>query len=472
MKRKRRIGIVFAVIVCYIAMVCLPYLKQGGVTHKTEADFEQSDFYSDHAGKDRAVILFRNEEALTERLRLISQASERIVLSTFDFHADNSGTKMLAALHDAAKRGVEIQILIDGYSYLMNTQGEINFQALGTMDTVTIKVYNPVNLLKPTKLMARLHDKYLLVDDTAYILGGRNTYDYFLGEETNYKNYDWDVMVTCEEADEASSLLQVEDYFQSVWKLPDCKVVMNDMPASKRGKEKIEGARAELDSLYQDMQTTHQDWFEPVDYTQMTVETNQIRLLSNPIEAKVKEPVLFYNLTELLGQAEGGILFHTPYILCNDYMMERLTALCTANGNVTMMTNSVANNGNPFGAMDYEIHKPKILDTGLQILEYDQGVSYHGKCFTAGDRLTGVGSFNWDMRSAYLDTELMLVIDSVPLTAMMREYMETYENDALVVKDASTYDLADGQVPQEISKKRETRIRLLKPFDWLLRYLL
>ena len=113
-----------------------------------------------------------------------------------------------------------------------------------------------------------------------------------------------------------------------------------------RDREKIEGARAELDSLYQDMQTTHQDWFEPVDYNQMTVETNQIRLLSNPIEAKVKEPVLFYNLTELLGQAEGGILFHTPYILCNDYMMERLTALCTANGNVTMMTNSVANNGN------------------------------------------------------------------------------------------------------------------------------
>ena len=48
-------------------------------------------------------------------------------------------------------------------------------------------------------------------------------------------------------------------------------------------------------------------------------------------------------------------------------------------------------------------------------MEYDAGVSYHGKCFTIGDRLTGIGSFNWDMRSAYIDTELMLVIDSKSL---------------------------------------------------------
>ena len=36
--------------------------------------------------------------------------------------------------------------------------------------------------------MGRLHDKYLIVDDTAYIVGGRNTYDYFLGEGTGYIN--------------------------------------------------------------------------------------------------------------------------------------------------------------------------------------------------------------------------------------------------------------------------------------------
>ena len=65
----------------------------------------------------------------------------------------------------------------------------------------------------------------------------------------------------------------------------------------------------------------------------------------------------------------------------------------------------------------------KILETGVGILEYDGGVSYHGKCFVMDGRLSGIGSFNWDMRSAYLDTELMLVIDSEGLNAELRREM-------------------------------------------------
>ena len=76
------------------------------------------------------------------------------------------------------------------------------------------------------------------------------------------------------------------------------------------------------------------------------------------------------------------------------------------------------------------------------------------------------------MRSAYIDTELMLVIDSAALNASMRNYMETYEHDALEVKDKTTYHLKEGQIPQVISDKRKTRVRLLKPLDWLIRYLL
>ena len=40
------------------------------------------------------------------------------------------------------------------------------------------------------------------------------------------------------------------------------------------------------------------------------------------------------------------------------------------------------------------------------------------------DRLCLVGSFNFDMRSAYLDTELMLAIDSEGLNAQLRQRAE------------------------------------------------
>lgn len=44
-------------------------------------------------------------------------------------------------------------------------------------------------------------------------------------------------------------------------------------------------------------------------------------------------------------------------------------------------------------------------------MENEKDFSYHGKAFTIDDNLSAVGSFNWDMRSTYIDTELMLVIE-------------------------------------------------------------
>lgn len=375
---------------------------------------------------------------------------------------------MLSALYDAAQRGVEVQVVVDGIPYFKSMKSEADFFALGTHENVTIKVYNPIHLLKPTKLMARLHDKYLIVDDSSYILGGRNTYDYFLGDETNYKNYDWDILVTAEEGKTPESLPQLENYFETIWNLKDCKTVMEQPKAIGITSQKIKESETKLCKLYQKMQT--EEWFNKDEEKEM-IEVNQISLLSNPIQTAVKEPVLFYQMTELMRQTEGNITFHTPYILANSYMLERLSEICKSGNKVTMMTNSVVNNGNPFGAADYEIHKPDVLDTGVQILEYDQGVSYHGKCFTAGKELLGIGSFNWDMRSAYLDTELMLVVDSPELNQQMSESMQEYQEEALRVKDASSYELKEGQKPRTISKKRERRKDLLKIIDGTFRYL-
>lgn len=460
-----------AAVLIYLCLVCLPYSRQGGVTAETAEKFNAADFYGDQESGERAKILSDNEEALEERIRLISNASRRIILSTFEFRADDSGKQMLAALYDAASRGVEVQILVDGVPYFTSMRGEPYFKALGCLENVTIKVYNPINLLKPTKLMARLHDKYLMADDTAYILGGRNTYDYFLGGGSGYKNYDWDVLVFSGDDPYAASFGTLYDYFRSVWELEECRTVMDDPSRLPMGKSREKEAADQLCEIYEEMRAGKEAWFEAGKGEEGAVKVNRITLLSNPIQASVKEPVLFYEMTELMAQAGEEATFHTPYVMCNSYMLERLERVCSSGEKIRMMTNSVANNGNPFGAVDYLSRKAEILDTGVEILEYDQGVSYHGKCFTIGDRLSGVGSFNWDMRSAYIDTELMVVIDSEELNEAMRSCMEAYEGDALLVKDEDSYLLKDGQVPQKISGRRRLRIGILKPFDELLRFL-
>lgn len=453
----------------FVLGAILPFVRQPKVTEDTRQAFDASQFYGDETVKERACVISDNGEALQERIRLISQAREQIILSTFEFDSDESGKDMLAALISAAERGVEVLVLADGAFSILEMNGNPYFYALSSLPNAEIRIYNQVNFFKPWTAMGRMHDKYLIADDTAYILGGRNTYDYFLGDQPGYKNYDWDILVYSGGTRE-ESLGELCDYFQGVWELEACETFPDGSLLC--GADRAEEARQELRERYEGMKADHPDWFTDCDYKSMTEPVKRIQLLSNPTSIWAKEPVVFYNMTQLMKTAEEEVVFHTPYIICNDWMLQQLQQVCDQVENVRMMTNSVANNGNPFGAMDYERNKGKILDTGVQILEYDGGVSYHGKCFTMDDRLSAVGSFNWDMRSAYLDTELMLVVDSKGLNRELRREMKEYEKDALTVVDQDTSIAPEGKTPQKLTLKRNVRMKLVRIFAGWARFLM
>ena len=66
-----------------------------------------------------------------------------------------------------------------------------------------------------------MHDKYLIADGKRYILGGRNTYNYFLGDFPGHKNYDRDVLVVCDEPEKENSVNQLLEYFETIWEQED-----------------------------------------------------------------------------------------------------------------------------------------------------------------------------------------------------------------------------------------------------------
>lgn len=121
------------------------------------------------------------------------------------------------------------------------------------------------------------------------------------------------------------------------------------------------------------------------------------------------------------------------------------------------MTNSVANNGNPFGSADYARNRNRILNTGIDIWEYEGGYSYHGKSILIDDDLSVIGSFNMDMRSTYLDTELMLVIRSKEINKQLEEGMMEYERVSRQVLEDGTYRDPYHVEPIELTKKRQRK---------------
>lgn len=472
-RMRKLIPILLVGLVIYIMIGALfPFIQQPDISNETEERIhnDKRKYTIDDTTEERAYILADNGEALEERIRMISQAEEKIILSTFEFRSDESGKKVLSALLSAAERGVQVQLLVDGVSGLINMKGNKYFYALSESENAEIKIYNPVSLLRPWSLMGRLHDKYLIADDTIYILGGRNTYDYFLGNQDSYKNYDWDVLVYNEGTDQGESMKQLLSYFTGVWNQPECKEFYDRKRIWKNAS--VKQAADELTTIYKNMQQEHSEWFQTIDYYRKTEPVNHIQLVSNPTTCYAKEPIVFYTIAQLMKNAKEEVVFHTPYIICNKWMLEELAEVSRVVPKVTMLTNSVANNGNPFGAMDYKYNKEKILDTGVQILEYDGGISYHGKSFVIDNHLSAIGSFNWDMRSTYIDTELMLIINSEAINKNLREAMGEYEKDSLIVTGIDDYMIPDGMEPQKISKKRNIRINLIRVFGRPFRFLM
>ena len=71
------------------------------------------------------MIIEKNPEALLQRVRLIRNAKEDIILSTFAFQSDESGKLILGALHDAADRGVHVRLLVDGMESWIDMEGNL-----------------------------------------------------------------------------------------------------------------------------------------------------------------------------------------------------------------------------------------------------------------------------------------------------------------------------------------------------------
>lgn len=351
---------------------------------------------------------------------MIGTAKESIVLSTFDLRADENGTKILAALDHAASKGVKIQLLIDGiYQQLFLAQSS-DFQALASRENVEVGVYNPITPTNLFKINYRMHDKYLIIDKKMYLLGGRNSNDIFLGDHTKGINEDRDILVYDTSDGQGESLQQLEDYFRKIWN-ESCVSKKKEKQSSKNTE-----AREHMEEVYSTLLEKYND-IEIYDaWKQDTIEVNKITLINNGTQVARKNPQVL-QMIQYLSENADHVIIQTPYVICNGYMYDVLQEI-SDHVKLQIVLNAVEKGSNPWGCTDYLNQKKKILKTGADVYELMNEYPVHTKAVLIDDRLSVVGSYNLDMRSTYLDTELMLVIDSEKLNQQIRaretEYME------------------------------------------------
>lgn len=399
----------------YIALLAIPYIQHKNVSVSYQKKFAKQSFYSDTAGTERVAYINDNTDALLYRLHMLDEAKDEIILSTFDFNADKSGQDMMASLLHAADRGV------------------------------SVRIYNPINLLKPWNLQARMHDKYVIVDQKMYLLGGRNTTNLFLGDYSRSKNIDRELFVYETAENDSSSIRQLTDYFESVWALSDSKEY-----TCKKMTKKIQSCKAKLENQYTSLKEKYPDAYSTWDYEALTLQTNKVSLLSNPIKSENKEPWMWYSLHQLMMQGEQ-VRIYTPYIICGKEMYQDLTELHEKNIPVEIITNDVASGANPWGCTDYLNQKKNIWETGARVYEFMGAHSCHTKAVLIDDRMSIVGSYNMDMRSTYQDTELMLAVDCPELNSIIQTEMERDKTYSKTMGNDGEYDYGENYHSKDLS---------------------
>ena len=286
--------LVLTFLLCYAIVMLSTYICHKKVSVSYKESFRRRTFYGDSAGTERISYIADNTEALLYRLNMIENAKTSIILSTFDFNTDHAGKDVLAALLQAADRGVEVKVIADGISGYLDLRNNPYFQVFAAHKNVSVKVYNPLDFFKPWRLPARLHDKYLIIDHRMYLLGGRNTSDLFLGNYSERKNIDREAFVYETSTANESSINQLIEYFESVWALRGSKKYLC------KEKQKFEDVLLWLKNHYKQLRNRYPQAYEKWDYTALTMPACKISLLSNPIQAENKEPWLCYSLFEIL----------------------------------------------------------------------------------------------------------------------------------------------------------------------------
>lgn len=453
------LGILFLLLI--LVNIVEPLLHKN-VSKEQEEKIQAMNYESSEMGTERIICVDDNEEALLWRLRMINAAEEKIILSTFDLRADESGTDILSALYMAANRGVKVQILVDGIYQILYLRDSELFQALCAHENVEARFYNVPDLKNVWRLNYRMHDKYILIDDKMYLLGGRNTNDIFLGDYQKGKNVDREILVYQQGATPGKSFCELQEYFDTIWK-EEC--VKKAKPDSRKNWDKeYEMLAQRYESLNNSYEIDYHSWEKE------TIPANQITLLHNGTAAGRKEPLILKCLEELMAKGED-VFIQTPYVICNGAMYDVLENV-TESASVSILLNAVEKGSNPWGCTDYLNNKDRIRETGVTIDEVMNKQALHTKTVVVDDRISVVGSYNYDMRSTYLDTELMLVIDSEELNAHIRGMCASYEKKSIQVQPDGTEIVGEEYKAKTLTRKKERFYGILKvvirPFRHLL----
>ena len=411
-------------------------LGRGIAEYVAQHPHEQSGFYP----------VFDGIDSLALRLLMAERAERSIDAQYFLIHNDLVGRVFVNALLRAANRGVRVRFLVDD----MNAKGyDTGFAALDSHENFELRIFNPfahrkargLDVTSLSRLSRRMHNKSFTVDNQMTLIGGRNIADQYFGVGESEKFADLDVLSI------GSIVPKVSAMFDSYWNhraaLP--------MPALAEVPEDAEEALAALHervakSLEEVEASKYADAVRSsiLDYVQTDASAfiwaEYDLVYDSPDKANpdinTEAGSIVVQMRESVGDVQEELFVVTPYFVLLKDNIEGFRGLRDRNVEITVLTNSLASNNHTVSHSGYAPVRKPLLEMGVSLYELranarvpgdestgvqDAKSTLHAKVFSIDRKRIFIGSFNWNQRSANLDTELGVIIHSPEMATQMVE---------------------------------------------------
>jgi putative cardiolipin synthase len=393
---------------------------------------------------------------------LVRSAERSLDLQYYIWRPDATGTLLLDALRAAGDRGVRVRLLLDDNGI---AGMDPMLAALDAHAQIEVRLFNPYPqrrfkalgyLTDLARLNRRMHNKALIADSQAAIVGGRNVGDAYFGADPALEFVDLDVMAAGPIATEVAT--SFDAYWNSALAYP-VSLLVPPGPAPKdplAARVAEVAAAPETASYAAAVRAT--DLAAQLAAGTLTLDWVPMRLVADPPGKAegVAEPaaLMVTDLATALGRAERELDLVSPYFVPGASGTEALARFPAQGVRLRVVTNSLAATDVAAVHAGYARWRVELLQAGVRLYEIkprsaggprwplrgSSAASLHGKTFGLDRDRVFVGSFNIDPRSVRLNTEMGLVIHSPALAGSMANALDRW-----LVSDAYEVRLGEGQ---------------------------
>jgi len=391
------------------------------------------------------------------RIALANRAEMSIDAQYYEVRNDGVGRQFLRALRDASLRGVRVRLLVDD---LYATDADELFSSLAAYPNVEVRLFNPLparsgsvlsrivfSMHEFGRINHRMHNKLFIADNSFSVSGGRNIADEYFMQDGRANFIDMDVLAS------GPVVRDQSDAFDIYWNSEQVRPIDQLVPlnvsaeqARQRFDQWVSGAghglpENERDALGRISVARQLDAgkLDQIHAKSQVLVDDPSKIMRRRIEERLQGSVSQRTLA-ILETARSQLFITSPYYVPGRTGLAQLKRQVQAGVKITVVTNSLAATDEPLVYAGYARYRRDVLKLGVVIYELSPMLSQrsgrlgdfgrstgrlHGKTVVIDDNRAFVGSMNLDGRSASLNTEIGLVMESPDIVADFNRIIST-----------------------------------------------